>query len=61
MNEQEFTQLVKDMREHQTQLFATRSTTELRLAKEAEKKVDAEIARRERIEQERLQSSLFDL
>lgn len=59
MNEQDFTQLVNDMREHQKQFFATRSTTELRLSKELEKKVDDEIAKRERIEKERLQPSLF--
>ena len=61
MSDLEFMNLVKEMRTAQKEFFKDRSTGALSDAKRLEKEVDAEISRRERIEQERLQPSLFDL
>lgn len=59
MKEQEFTELVKKMRYYQKEFFATRSPSVLRMAKESEKAVDAEIAHREKVAKNRRMPSLF--
>lgn len=59
MNEKEFTEQVKKMRYYQELFFSTRSTSSLRMARECEKKIDAEIIRREKVEESRRMPSLF--
>lgn len=59
MNEREFTELVKKMRYYQELFFSTRSTSSLRMARESEKRVDAEVEHREKLEESRRMPSLF--
>lgn len=59
MKEQEFTELVKKMRYYQELFFSTRSTSSLRMARECEKRVDAEVKHREKVVESRRMPSLF--
>jgi len=59
MSDLEFMNLVEEMRTAQKEFFKDRSTGALSDAKRLEKEVDAEIARRMKLEEERKTPSLF--
>lgn len=59
MSDLEFMNLVEEMRTAQKEFFKDRSTGALSDAKRLEKEVDAEIARRKKLEEERKTPSLF--
>lgn len=59
MSDLEFMNLVEEMRTAQKEFFKDRSTGALSDSKRLEKEVDAEIARRKKLEEERKIPSLF--
>ena len=59
MDARTFFDLVSKMRDKQREYFRTRSTAALRESKQLEKRVDDEINRVNRLQQERVNPSLF--
>lgn len=59
MNAKEFFGLVKEMRFTQVEYFKTRSSASLKKSKALEKRVDDEIARVEKVLNEKKQGCLF--